>query len=104
VLCCLQVQHYAVCGYEGVVVIGNDSWLVQSLCHLLDLVLCHGLRDIRRGYWRVVQKFCHSDTVRVIQSLKTVSTSLGRGTSIMQFRSTLWLYNSFMCTAKSIKA
>lgn len=73
------------------VAIGNDSWLVQSLCHLLDLVLCHGLRDIRRGYWRAVQKFSHSDTVRVIQSLKTVSTSLGRGTSLMQCRSTVCL-------------
>ncbi|XP_021914411.1 pleckstrin homology domain-containing family M member 2 isoform X2 [Zootermopsis nevadensis] len=83
---CKEVQRYALCGYEGVVVIGNDSWLVQSLCHLLDLVLCHGLRDLHQGYWPVVHEISHSDTLRIIQSLKTVSTSLGKGRA--------WLYHT----------
>lgn len=65
------------------VVIGNDSWLVQSLCHLLDLVLCHGLRDLHQGYWPVVHEISHSDTLRIIQSLKTVSTSLGKGNHLL---------------------
>lgn len=78
--CCgFQVQRYALCGCKGIIVIDNDSWLVQELCHLLDLVLRHGLRDWHCGYWPVLREFSHSDTLRVIQSLKTVSTSLGKG-------------------------
>ncbi|KAJ9574025.1 hypothetical protein L9F63_008551 [Diploptera punctata] len=80
------IQRYAVCGYEGVVVIGNDSWLVQSLCHLLDLILRHGLRDQHRGYWPIVRELSHSDTLHIIQNLKSVTTSLGKGRA--------WLYHT----------
>ncbi|XP_033606940.1 pleckstrin homology domain-containing family M member 2 isoform X2 [Cryptotermes secundus] len=80
------VQRYALCGCKGIIVIDNDSWPVQALCHLLDLVLRHGLQDWHHGFWPVVCEFSHSDTLRVIQSLKSVNTSLGKGRA--------WLYHT----------
>lgn len=74
-----QVQCYALRSCKGTIVIDNNSWLVQALCHLLDLVLGHGLRDWHRGYWPVLREFSHSDTLQAIQTLKTVTTSLGKG-------------------------
>jgi hypothetical protein len=53
--------------------------MVQALCDLLDLVLRHGLRDWHLGYWPVLREFSHSDTLQAIRTLKTVSTSLGKG-------------------------
>ncbi|XP_069698752.1 pleckstrin homology domain-containing family M member 2 isoform X2 [Periplaneta americana] len=98
------VQRYALCGYEGVVVIGNDSWLAQSLCHLLDLVLCHGLRDVHRGYWPIVREYSHSDTVRIIQTLKRISTSLGKGRAWLYYTLTEGSLQSYvLCLSRDAK-
>ncbi|PSN50559.1 hypothetical protein C0J52_03512 [Blattella germanica] len=98
------IQRYALCGYEGVVVIGNDSWLVQSLCHLLDLLLRHGLRDHHRGYWPIVREFSHSDTLQIIQSLKSVNTSLGKGRAWLYYTLTEGSLQSYLhCLCRDVK-
>ncbi|XP_059468838.1 uncharacterized protein LOC132192756 [Neocloeon triangulifer] len=67
--------------------IRSELWVVQDLCHRLDVALRHGLRRPSAGYWPYVRHFTHTDNVKLLER----TCSRRRATLD---KSSAWLYHS----------
>ncbi|BFZ23262.1 hypothetical protein BsWGS_26301 [Bradybaena similaris] len=81
-----QYKDPLLTGCDDSVVLYNGNRLCHKLCENLDHTLLHGLRNVMRGYWRVVKQLSPHAMVKEIDMLVNVTTDLGRGRA--------WLYAS----------